>query len=81
MEIVPSKMIEELKSIIEGQVIDRSRVIDHLLDLRLEAGSDERVVALVDEVLGSVPGKNSVEAEWWAATLDRFAELTDCLPA
>ncbi len=81
MEIVPTKLIEELKSEVSGQVIDRARVIDHLLDLRLQAGDDERFVAAVDDVLGSVPGQNSVETSWWTSTLDVFASLADRLPA
>lgn len=81
MVIVPSKMIEDMKSAVDGQVIDRSRVIDHLLDLRLEVSADEHFTASVDEVLGDVPGLNVVEAEWWQGTLDHFATLAARLPA
>lgn len=81
MVIVPSKLIEDLKSAIDGQVIDRSRVIDHLLDIRLELASDERLTAAVDEVLTDVPGLSMVETSWWQETLDRLAALAERLPA
>lgn len=81
MEFVPTKLIEELKSEIDGQVIDRSRVVDHLLDLRLEAQADDEFTAALDEVLANVPGLSMVETDWWSSTLDTFASLAARLPA
>ncbi|MFT7599306.1 MAG: hypothetical protein ACI8TP_002235 [Acidimicrobiales bacterium] len=67
-------MIEELKGEANGQLIDRGRVIDHLLDLRSAASDQEHLVTLLDSVLAELPGQTVVETEWWRATLDRLAD-------
>ncbi len=81
MEIVITKLIEELKSQIDGKVIDRASVIDHLLDLRLEAGEHAYLTTTIDEVLGTVPGRNMVESDWWSSTLDSLIASAERLPA
>lgn len=81
MEIVIIKLLEELKSQIDGKVIDRASVIDHLLDLRLEAGEDAHLTTTIDEVLGTVPGRNMVESDWWSSTLDSLIASAVRLPA
>ncbi len=58
----------------------RSRVIDALLDLRLEAASRADVIQLVDTSLSDVPGQNMVPADWWRDQLDMF-ELVAINPA
>ena len=64
--------IRDLRDNIEGEVCSRSRVIDTLLDLRLDSGSRADVVELVDQALADVPGKNMVTATWWLEQLDMF---------
>lgn len=64
--------IRSLRDAIEGDVCSRSRVIDALLDLRLDASQRPDVVELVDRSLRDVPGKNMVPAEWWRDQLDVF---------
>jgi hypothetical protein len=64
--------IASLRDAIEGEVCSRSRVIDALLDLRLDAGARMDVVELVDQSLAAVPGKNMVPADWWRDQLDMF---------
>ncbi len=71
----------ELAAAAPGQLMDRGRVFDHLLDLRLEAGSDSSLVALIDSVLADVPGKSVVELVWWRDTLEKIAGAAECLPA
>lgn len=66
---------------ISGELIDRVRVIDTLLDLRNAAESSE-LVAIIDDYLRNVPGQTSVRSSWWQATLDELAlaasmELTE----
>lgn len=72
--------IRSLRDAIEGDVCSRSRVIDALLDLRLDASQRPDVVELVDRSLRDVPGKNMVPAEWWRDQLDVF-ELAAINPA
>ena len=64
--------IRDLREAIDGDVCSRSRVIDALLDLRLDASSRNDVVELVDQSLVAVPGKNTVPADWWREQLDMF---------
>lgn len=73
MEDVIVNLIEEFKSSISGQLVDRGRVVDQLLDLRLVAHDQPHLTALLDEVLTGLPGRNVVEAAWWSETLDRLA--------
>ena len=72
--------IQELREAIVGDVCSRSRVVDALLDLRLEAAGRADVVDLVDGSLTGVPGKNMVPADWWRDQLDMF-ELVAINPA
>jgi len=64
--------IRDLREAIDGDVCSRSRVIDALLDLRLDASARTDVVELVDQSLAAVPGKNMVPADWWRDQLDMF---------
>jgi len=73
-------IIRELRDSIEGDVCSRSRVIDALLDLRLDAADRRDVVDLVDQSLAVVPGKNMVPAQWWRDQLDLF-EMAAINPA
>ena len=61
--------IEELIIAINGEVIDRSRVADRLLDLRNEAGSPGMVDA-VDDLLRNLPGRTMVVTSWWREALE-----------
>jgi hypothetical protein len=65
-------IIGSLRAAIDGEVCSRSRVMDALLDLRLDAGGRVDVIELVDEALRDLPGKNTVTAEWWRERLDAF---------
>ena len=71
--------IRDLREDIEGDACSRSRVIDALLDLRLDAAGRVDVVGLVDQSLADVPGKNMVPAQWCLDQLDMF-ELTAINP-
>ena len=62
-------LITELQSVEHGQIIDRGRIIDHLLDLRLAAEGDVALTGALDELLANTPGKSTVETTWWHQTL------------
>jgi len=64
--------ISAMREDVDGDICSRSRVIDSLLDLRLEAGGRHDIVELIDLALGAVPGKNLVPVEWWREQLDVF---------
>lgn len=64
--------IRTMRQDVDGDVCSRSRVMDALLDLRLEAGSRTDVTDLVDDALANLPGKTMVPADWWRERLDMF---------
>jgi hypothetical protein len=55
-----------------GDVLSRSRVMDALLDLRLEAAGRDDVTSLVDAALADLPGKTMVPGDWYRERLDLF---------
>ena len=65
-------VIRGFREAIDGEVCSRSRVVDALLDLRLDGGDRQEIVALVDHALATVPGNTMVAADWWRGQLDLF---------
>lgn len=55
-----------------GELVDRQRVVDALLDLRNEAPS-AAMVDLIDSALINLPGRTTVRSSWWQSTLDEIA--------
>jgi hypothetical protein len=62
--------LRDLRESIEGEACSRSRVVDALLDLRLDIADRTDVVELIDRSLAEMPGKNMVGADWWREQLD-----------
>ncbi len=73
-------IVNELQDGIEGETTSRSRVVDGLLDLRLEVADQPHLVELVDRILGDVPGKSIVLSEWWSDQLSTIALEADREP-
>jgi len=71
--------IREMRDTVDGDVCSRSRVMDALLDLRMEAAQRTDIIDLVDAALGDLPGRTMVPAAWWIEQLDMF-ELTAINP-
>jgi hypothetical protein len=68
-----TELIEELLRGISGQVTDRSRVVDGLLDVRQVSGEDELIISNVDELLRAVPGRTMVPSDWYRDVLQGLA--------
>ncbi|MDG1366264.1 MAG: hypothetical protein P8I99_14065 [Acidimicrobiales bacterium] len=62
--------IRTVRQDVDGDVCSRSRVMDALLDLRLEAGTRTGITDLIDDALVNLPGKTMVPADWWRDRLD-----------
>lgn len=87
--------IAELQEKLDGELIDRSRVIDGLLDLRQMAAEvvrqrssgpslipgESSLVDTVDILLSNVPGKTMVDMSWWQTALVSLAAATEPQPA
>jgi hypothetical protein len=67
--------IGELLGSVNGKLIDRARVVDALLDLRLLAMGEPIVVGAIDALLGNVPGRSLVEAAWYVDALSSLSDL------
>lgn len=65
-------LIQELRNGIDGEVSDKSRVTDHLLDLRLAAAGEPALLTEIDETLMDIPGRTTVANGWWLAVLDQL---------
>ncbi len=77
---VVSSLIEQFRSEIHGQLSDRRRVIDHLLDVRQGNLDHPGVVAEVDRLLADVPGLTTVENTWWVEALDDLDQALALTP-
>jgi hypothetical protein len=73
-------MLQQFRSEIHGQLSDRRRVIDHLLDVRLAMASQSLVVAEVDRLLAELPGLTTVENAWWAHAIDDLEQASTAQP-
>jgi hypothetical protein len=67
------QLIAQAQSAVAGEIIDRSRVVDVLLDLRNAAEAVPALVEAVDASLKDVPGKTMVRSAWWRETLDELS--------
>ena len=72
--------IERVLESLDGELTSHSRVVDALLDLRT-AADDVRLIAVIDESLKSVPGRNIVKTEWFKTQLTTFRLMADEAPA
>ncbi len=75
------QLIKQIRSEMHGQLSDRRRVMDHLLDIRLEMSDQPAVVAEVDRMLADLPGLTTVENEWLGRALDELELTVSALPA
>lgn len=74
-------MIEQFRTNIDGQLSDKRRVIDHLLDVRLAAADLPAVIIETDRLLADVPGLTTVENDWWRAALADIGRALSVVPA
>ncbi len=74
-------MIEQFRANIDGQLSDKRRVTDHLLDVRLAAADLPAVIVETDRLLTDMPGLTTVENTWWADALDSIERALSVVPA
>ncbi len=74
-------MIDQFKANIDGQLSDKRRVTDHLLDIRLAAADMPAVIVETDRLLGDMPGLTTVENTWWRTALDELEQALSFVPA
>jgi hypothetical protein len=65
------EVLERSVSLIHGELIDRSRIVDALLDLR-NTTSASSLVEVIDAALRGLPGRTTVRSSWWQGILDEL---------
>ena len=65
------EVLERSVSLIHGELIERSRIVDALLDLR-NTTSTSSLVEVIDAALRSLPGRTTVRSSWWQGILDEL---------
>ena len=66
------EIIAEIRNTVAGELTGRSKVIDHLLDLRLAASDHPLVTATVDRLLSRLPGRSTVSNTWFLSALSEI---------
>ena len=66
-------LIDSFDAVEPDGLVSVSVVVDGLLDLRNVVEGADRLV--VDALLGSVPGVNVVESNWWLRQLDGLRDV------
>ena len=75
------QVLATLRSEIDGQLIDRGRVMDHLLDLRADSRDMPALLEVIDQLLVELPGVSVVETSWWSGAIDRLDDAAGPVPA
>jgi len=78
---VVESLIAEMRNSVSGELTSRNQIVDHLLDLRLDARSDAAVVAVVDALLADLPGRTTVPNTWWLGGLADIERAVRLVPA
>ena len=81
MSFVVETLINDLRNEVTGELTDKSRVTDRLLDIRLAAVGRPTIIAEVDRTLADIPGLTMVENDWWRAVLDGLEKTSQGVPA
>lgn len=75
-----NSLLEQFRADIDGQLSDKRRVIDNLLDVRLAAAGLPAVVAEIDRLLADMPGLTTVENTWWTEAIDDIDRASGAVP-
>ena len=65
------EILERSVSLIHGELIERSRIVDALLDLR-NTTSASGLVEVIDAALRTLPGRTTVRSSWWQGIIDEL---------
>ena len=74
-------MIQQCRKRIDGELSDKNRVTDQLLDIRLAASDRPEILEIVDRLLVERPGLTTVTNKWWTEALDELELSIQAVPA
>lgn len=78
---VVETLIQQHRKRINGELSDKNRVTDQLLDIRLAATDQPEIVEIVDRLLVERPGLTTVTNKWWTEALDELELAVQAVPA
>lgn len=76
------QLVDAHRGDITGELVSVARIVDGLLDIRLEGAEFPGVVAIVDDALADIHGRTTAHNDWWREQLDRIdaaAAVSDAL--
>ncbi len=69
VESLVEKLVSDLRACVHGELSSRNHVVDGLLDLRLASRDNPLALAVIDRLLGELPGRTTVANAWWLEAL------------
>ncbi len=68
-ETLVESLVAGMRASVQGELTSRNKVVDDLLDLRLASRDNAATLAVVDRLLGELPGRTTVTNAWWLEAL------------
>lgn len=68
-ESLVEALITDMRTSVHGELSSRNQIVDHLLDLRLICRDNPTTLAVIDRLLGELPGRTTVPNAWWLEAL------------
>ncbi|MDH3299676.1 MAG: hypothetical protein OES24_04135 [Acidimicrobiia bacterium] len=62
-------LVVDMRTSVHGELSGRNQIVDHLLDLRLACRDNVATLAVIDRLLGELPGRTTVANAWWLEAL------------
>ena len=69
VESLVETLVTDMRTSVHGELSSRNQIVDHLLDLRLACRDNPATLAVVDRLLGELPGRTTVPNVWWLEAL------------
>lgn len=68
-ESLVEALLVDMRTSVHGELSSRNQVVDHLLDLRSACRDNPGTLAVIDRLLGELPGRTTVANVWWLEAL------------
>lgn len=69
VESLVEELVADMRASVHGELSSRNHIVDHLLDLRLVCRDNSAILAVIDRLLGELPGRTTVANAWWLEAL------------
>ena len=69
VESLVEELVTAMRASVQGELSGRTQIVDNLLDLRLACRENPVTLAVIDRLLGELPGRTTVPNAWWLEAL------------